>query len=398
METNRDNNGDGSENGATRRDQGTQKRMSTRWPSLLRRTLLTSTALAGILLFGVVPAFATTTLLYEYHPNTFSGFSWGYDYSSGNWGQSGELRFIPTIATTVDRYCMDITYTWADQQSGSTHFTMYPEFYQGPSWLPISSLFYDPFDWIKDLWGGSWVNILTGTATTSFDAYWTRSASDATTKSDPVCFNVSAALHHTMGLPTGYPVRLRVVMDSADKQDCARSLGNNSRCYFYFNSTYPFSSSSLGFQSTDSSGSTLNRNSVPAGELQGWSSSYIWTETGYQWITIPPASSSYGFADTDFGLFGNMIRDVVVWAFVPNEAEIPAFSNIASALSNRPPVGYWNLVKAQIDHPATSSDSTLAAVSTAVGGIFAPFKMGMGVLIYLSVLYYLYRRMTHIEL
>lgn len=56
---------------------------------------------------------------------------------------------------------------------------------------------------------------------------------------------------------------------------------------------------------------------------------------------VLPVDTSYGFADTDFGYLGNMLRDVVVFLFFPSRDNVTAqFNAIANSYSTKIPFAY----------------------------------------------------------
>lgn len=392
----------GADNGATLRAQGTPRQKSLRWSRLsLWRTGTSTLAIAAVLFCTGTAAFASD-VIYQYHPNVFSGYSWGYSATDGSSWQDAFFNFFPAQATTVDQFCFDMTFTYADQQSGSTTFTMTPYFFYGSSILTKIMLWQQAAQWGLS-WPlistylipyGSWQPLLTG-ATTSFQTTWTRSTSGSGTTADPVCFDVLGALHHTMGLPTGYPVSFKISMATADRMDCRRDLGNNSRCYVYYNTA--LASQSIGFSFMGGDGSTkYDRNALMAGDLIGFTLSPLYLNGGAVFPQIPTASSSYSWCEGD--AFCSQFSGIMSWAFQPDIRNIPDFAQLASALSMKPPWGYWTLVKQNMTGIATSSSTTMDAAYTATQPLVDPLKTGMAVIVYLWGAYYLYRRLTHFEL
>lgn len=362
--------------------------------------------LTAVLMFQSPAVFANETL-YQYHPDSFSGFSWGCDSGCATFWDQAQFRWFPVEWSAIDKFCFDMTFTYADQVSGTVKFTATPQYYDIGVW-DYTSLVQDIllhgttgwFDWVNDLPDtGSWNDVPSNFTTKSWDAYWTPSTSGSGTTRDNVCFDIAADLGTSLGLPSKYPMRVLVTMAYADRNDCRRDLGNNSRCYLYNNYSSPYSSQSIGF-TFHNDPLTTNRNALMAGEITGWAAKtiYVYGIGGGTDLQNFPASTSYGFETRDFGVLGNMIRDVVVWAFDPNPDDVPDFGQLASAIQNKPPIGYWNLVKNNLTGMATSSYSDLDQAYASIRAIADPLKTGIAWVLWFAALYYLYRRITHIQL
>lgn len=354
------------------------------------------------------PAVFANELLFNYHPGTFSGYSWGcQDGSCNTINDTAEFRWFPTDWSAIDKFCFDMAFTYADQVSGTVKFTARPQYWSVNVW-DYPSLVQDillhgvtgSFNWVTQLGtNGSWADVPSSFTTKSWDAYWTPSTSGSGTTVDKVCFDIEKSLGTSLGLPSKYPMRMLVTMAYADRNDCRTDLGNNSRCYLYYNINSPYSSQSLGF-SFKNLGSMVDRNAVMAGEIYGWGAKTIYID-GFgagQTLTNFPASTSYGFETRDFGVLGNMFRDVIVWSFFPQQADMPDFGQIASAVSKKPPVGYWTLVQNGFTGLSTTSYSAMDQAYSATKGVVDPLKTGMAFVVYIAGLYYMYRRITHIEL
>ena len=51
------------------------------------------------------------------------------------------------------------------------------------------------------------------------------------------------------------------------------------------------------------------------------------------------------FENQDFGLLGNMFRDVIAWLFYPSQNAIEAFTNVRTELMEKSPFGYFTLAR-----------------------------------------------------
>lgn len=359
-------------------------------------------------IFLYAPVALASETLFQYHPDSFNGYSWGcQDPACNTINDTAEFRWFPTDWSALDKFCFDMTFTYADQVTGTVKFTARPQYFSVGVW-DYSSLIQDillhgttgSFNWLTMLPGnGSWSDVPSNFTTKSFDTYWTPSSSGSGVTRDNVCFDIEKSLGTSLGLPSKYPMRIVVTMANADKYDCRTDIGNTSRCYVFKNSTAPYSSVSLGF-SFKNLGSMVNQNATMAGEITGWGAKTIYIDGLGAGTDLQnfPASTSYGFETRDFGVLGNMFRDVIVWSFFPQEADVPDFGNLASAVQNKPPVGYWTLARSGFTGLATSSYTAMDNAYSATKAVVDPLKAGLNFIVYIAGLYYMYRRLTHIEL
>lgn len=131
-------------------------------------------------------------------------------------------------------------------------------------------------------------------------------------------------------------------------------------------------------------------------------------------LSSPPEASSYGFETEDFGLLGNMFRDVIVFLFFPSQDNINfQFSNLKSSISQRLPFAYISALqtawttgqtelssgdypKIEIDDPFDSGSAKmtildLSATRDFMGSTsFDLFRTIMGYLFWLGAFYFLW--------
>lgn len=76
------------------------------------------------------------------------------------------------------------------------------------------------------------------------------------------------------------------------------------------------------------------------------------------------------FTDHDFGLLGNMFRDVIVWLFNPSQNAINFFTEIKDNLMTKSPFGYYTLARNKMTSIslASASSPTLTLVTHLGGG------------------------------
>lgn len=133
-----------------------------------------------------------------------------------------------------------------------------------------------------------------------------------------------------------------------------------------------------------------------------------------------PSASAYGFtagaaSGTDFGLFGNMLRDLLLWVFVPSDSVLSGVGNYMDDLKLRVPFGYFASVSStfegigddtttstQIILYASSTTSTLSAVifdpvqlqATIPPGILSLIKTLAGVAMWAMLFLFVFRKAT----
>lgn len=333
---------------------------------------------------GFSYADANAAVIYDYHPNVFSGFQLGTNAGANQWSTASFL-VLPNAYTGVSRFCFDITFTQASAQSGTTHFTLYPEYYYTPT---QTFYWFHPLNYATQLVYGEWRAMLDG-ATTSFDAYWTPSVRNSTAKSDAVCFEVEQDLGRKLTLFQGYVSRFRIVMDAADKNDCRRDIGNDGRCYIYYNYTAPYSSQSLGFQFYTEPGTVeYNRDGLMAGTIEGETNSTMYEGSDFLVPVWPGGSEGGGLwnpssGSSQLGLsgakewcesaftndFAQGLCSVAGFLFIPSEDAWQSFGNVASVSQSRIPFSYFydirdvmvNVGSASVNFPSVSYDLTLNA-------------------------------------
>lgn len=112
-------------------------------------------------------------------------------------------------------------------------------------------------------------------------------------------------------------------------------------------------------------------------------------------------TSTYPFANADFGFLGNAVRDALLWLFTPSQSALGTFSNLKSQYQNKPPFGYftaiYNAVGLFSEGTATSTPMT-ASTTAALALVFSPFKSAFSILLWFLFAFWLVSRMKHLEL
>jgi len=112
---------------------------------------------------------------------------------------------------------------------------------------------------------------------------------------------------------------------------------------------------------------------------------------------LPPATSSYGFTDKDFGLLGNMFRDVIVWLFFPDQANLERFGNLWDTIRLKPPIGYFTAAKDELALVGVGT-ANIAFDTTAAAGIITPLRTGIIVILWVLFAFWIFHRLRNLDL
>ena len=111
----------------------------------------------------------------------------------------------------------------------------------------------------------------------------------------------------------------------------------------------------------------------------------------------PPATSSYGFTNQDFGLLGNMFRDVIVYLFFPNQDNLNKFGDLWAKIQAKPPIGYFTATRSELANIGTGSAS-ITFDTTAAAGIISPLRTGLIVLLWILFAFWIFHRLRNLDL
>jgi hypothetical protein len=141
----------------------------------------------------------------------------------------------------------------------------------------------------------------------------------------------------------------------------------------------------------------------------GQVSTTSWQDTGRDWSfeivndysqaqqEMPPSSASYGFTDKDFGLLGNMFRDVIVWLFYPSQDALSQFGNLYDTIKAKPPIGYFTAVQSELGYLGAGSAS-ITFDTTAAAGIINPLRVGLIGILWIMFAFWIFHRLRNLDL
>jgi len=110
-----------------------------------------------------------------------------------------------------------------------------------------------------------------------------------------------------------------------------------------------------------------------------------------------PSMEDYFATTTDFGILGNMFRDVLLWIFKPSTQVLDYWHGIKAMVASKPPFGYYALIKGGFDE--LSSEATpafsLQTTTTTDSYIFTPLKTGLGWIFWILFGVWFLKRFIH---
>lgn len=112
-------------------------------------------------------------------------------------------------------------------------------------------------------------------------------------------------------------------------------------------------------------------------------------------LLFPPATAST--SNPDFGIFGNYIRDVLIWLFKPSPASLAQFGTLKDGIASKPPFGYYTLIKDDFSGLATSSATVSFYDLSSISSILNPIKTGLAVLLWVLYAVFLIKRFTNFD-
>jgi hypothetical protein len=111
----------------------------------------------------------------------------------------------------------------------------------------------------------------------------------------------------------------------------------------------------------------------------------------------PPSTASYGFENKDFGLLGNMFRDVIVWLFYPSQDALNQFGNLYDTIKAKPPIGYFTAVQSELGYLGAGSAS-ITFDTTAAAGIINPLRVGLIGILWIMFAFWIFHRLRNLDL
>jgi hypothetical protein len=105
-----------------------------------------------------------------------------------------------------------------------------------------------------------------------------------------------------------------------------------------------------------------------------------------------------GATDDDFGFLGNLIRDALIFLFIPGEEFLSRFSDLFALVSSKPPIGFITASISAFDALEEGTPvETLEGTST-LSAYFDPIKVVVGAILFLLFGIYLIKRVGTINI
>ena len=159
------------------------------------------------------------------------------------------------------------------------------------------------------------------------------------------------------------------------------TLSNTSASCNYFNN-YITNNTYQGFNSSACSWGTLLWTDLP-----------LWVGA-WNFMPPPPTAST---TNADFGIFGNYIRDVLIWLFKPSSSSIEKFSGLKTIMETKAPFGYFVSIKNALSGFSTTTAPAfmLSSSSVITNNIFTPLKTGISWLLWIIFGFWLIRKISN---
>ena len=134
-------------------------------------------------------------------------------------------------------------------------------------------------------------------------------------------------------------------------------------------------------------------------------SEWVYDEDLYYWIfntgdydlESMPKMEDYFATTTDFGLLGNMFRDVLIYLFKPNDSVLDFWRTTKDRVATKPPFGYYALIRDGFNELTSEATPafTLATASSTASYIFTPLKTGFSWLLWVLFGVWFLKRFIH---
>ena len=94
------------------------------------------------------------------------------------------------------------------------------------------------------------------------------------------------------------------------------------------------------------------------------------------------------------------LTGIMSYLFTPSDASISQFTDLKIQIQNKPPFGYFNIIKDNLININSSSTEAFSFVIPEFiqTFIFEPFKIALGGILWFIGLVWLYNRLKHIQL
>lgn len=112
----------------------------------------------------------------------------------------------------------------------------------------------------------------------------------------------------------------------------------------------------------------------------------------------PPPVIDAGATDDDFGFLGDLIRDVLIFLFVPSAEALDRFANLFDLIASKPPIGFITAAVAAFgDLEEGTPVETLEGTAT-LSAYFDPIRTAISAFLFLLFGLYLINRLSRISI
>lgn len=113
---------------------------------------------------------------------------------------------------------------------------------------------------------------------------------------------------------------------------------------------------------------------------------------------LPPPVIDPAATDDDFGFLGNLIRDALIFLFIPSTDALERFSNLFVLIGSKPPIGFITAAVAAFDDLEEGTPVEVLEGTATLSAYFDPIKTSISAFLFLLFGLYLINRLSRINI
>lgn len=112
----------------------------------------------------------------------------------------------------------------------------------------------------------------------------------------------------------------------------------------------------------------------------------------------PPPVIDPAATDDDFGFLGNLIRDALIFLFIPNEEALSRFADLFALIADKPPIGFITATVAAFEDLEVGTPVETLDGTAALSDYFDPIRTAISAFLFLLFALYLINRVSRITI
>ncbi len=112
----------------------------------------------------------------------------------------------------------------------------------------------------------------------------------------------------------------------------------------------------------------------------------------------PPPVIDAGATDQDFGFLGNLIRDALIFLFIPSPESLGRFSDLFEQVGDKPPIGFITVTVAAFEDLEVGTPVETLEGTAALSDYFDPIRGAISAFLFLLFALYLINRVSRITI